>query len=443
MINEAKNIIIKKLKELKIKKWDVLVSSTITYENQFRGLDVEITRNTETINYIIRIFIDKDKNMGIGVVKGSSLNETIIKDTIKNAIKIAKINSSIKYNLPSPGLKYPDLKLAEKQIVSDPFKFLEDISTELTNEIAKYPKIEPTFGKLRVYISKKRLLNHLNLDLDSKSTYIFIEYALKSVLNEKLAEYWAKGYFKNSDQLNLEDRVSKWVSITSDTLKAIRPPLIKSATVLFPPIVLKDAFRNTLGFHITGKAAVEKLSKIKLNTKIADTSFTMNDNGISKGGFGSHPWDGEGIPQRNNQVIKNGVFESRIYDIKHSKILNKESTGNGIRNALGTIDNSFTNLEILPGNSSLESIIAQISYGIIIEEFSWLNPNRITGDFGAEIRNGYLIKNGNISTPIKGGNLSGNIFDMINNIESISNERRFEENTLFPYILFKNLILSS
>ncbi|MHA1253499.1 MAG: metallopeptidase TldD-related protein, partial [Candidatus Helarchaeota archaeon] len=59
------------------------------------------------------------------------------------------------------------------------------------------------------------------------------------------------------------------------------------------------------------------------------------------------------------------------------------------------------------------------------------------------IRNGYIIKNGEISSPIKGGNISGNVFEMINNIENISIEREFEENTLFPYIQFNNLIISS
>ncbi len=443
MIEEAKNLIEKQLKKLNVEKWELLLTKTFTIENQFRGFDLEITRDYEILNYFLRIFVDKNDKMGIGVVQGSTLDEKIINETINSAIKMANLNSSIKYDLISPGSKYPTLDIAENKIISNPFDFIQDISEKLTNIISRYKGVIPTFGKLRAYINDKKLVNYLGLELDSKSTYLFIEYALKAESTNNLAEYWAKSYFKNSDQLDLENRIPKWAKIAKDTLVAKRPQLQKSATVLFPPIVLKDAFTNTIGFHITGKSKVEKISKIKIGDQIASKEFNLTDNGILTGGLRTHPWDGEGTPQRLTKIIENGVFISRIYDLKHAQILNKKSTGNGIRSSNGTIENDFTNLEISPGNTKLSDIISQIKSGVIVEEFSWLNPNRITGDFGAEIRNGYIIKNGEISTPIKGGNLSGNVFDMIKNIEFISIERNFEENTLIPYIVCKNLIISS
>jgi predicted Zn-dependent protease len=44
--------------------------------------------------------------------------------------------------------------------------------------------------------------------------------------------------------------------------------------------------------------------------------------------------------------------------------------------------------------------------------FSWLNPDELTGDFVAEIKLGYRMEHGQ-STPIKGGSLSGNLFDAL------------------------------
>ena len=443
MIEKTRTLIEKYLKQLNVKKWDVLINKIQTLENQFRGLKVEITRDYEIINYNIRIFNDRNENMGIGIVKGSSLNEKIIEDSIIHAKKMAQINSTDKYELTPPGKKYKSLNLAEKIILSDPFEFLQNTSEKLTSEISNHKNVDATFGKFRIYIHNKKLINNLDLDLDSESTSLFIEYAIKSELNGELAEYWAKSHYKNSNQLKLDTRVAKWAKIASDTLKAKHPQSNKSTIVLFPPIVLKDAFRNTLGYHITGKSKVEKISRITVGEKFALESLSMNDNGIIDGGLGSNSWDGEGIPQRNKVIIENGIFKSRIYDLKHAKLLNNKSTGNGIRTSAGSIENSYTNLEILPGTEKLEDMISQISDGIIIEEFSWLNPNKITGDFGAEIRNGYMIKKGKIGEPIKGGNLSGNIFEMVNNILNISIEREFEENTLFPYIVCKDLILSS
>ncbi|TFF89001.1 MAG: TldD/PmbA family protein [Promethearchaeota archaeon] len=443
MIEKTRNLIEKKLKELNVDKWDLLINKTSTFENQFRGIDIEITRDYEIISYIIRVFDDREKEMGIGELTGSSVKKKNIEKSIKHAIKMSKINSSTKYGLNQPGLKYEKLKLYEDKIISDPHGFLKDRSEKLTSIISQQKNVAPTFGKFRIYIKEKKLTNSLGINLDTKSTSLFIEYAIKAESNGNLAEYWAKSYFKNSDQLDLNNRVKKWASIAYDTIKAKEPEQNKSAVVLFPPIILKDAFKNTIGFHITGKSKVEKLNKIEIGEKIASESFTLHDNGLLDGGLNSNPWDGEGTPQRNTLAIKNGIFKERIFDLKHAKILNDKSTGNGLRTEGGSIENTFTNLEINPGDQKLDDIISEISNGLLIEEFSWLNPNRITGDFGAEIRNGYLIKKGEISNPIKGGNLSGNVFEMINNITNISKERKFEENVLLPYILCENLILSS
>ncbi|MBD3227800.1 MAG: hypothetical protein GF329_06395 [Candidatus Lokiarchaeota archaeon] len=442
MIEKTRNLIEKKLKELNVSKWDLLINKTMTFENQFRGLEIEITRNYEIISYIIRVFDDREKEMGIGELTGFSLNEKNIEESIKYGKQMSKINSSTKYDLNQPGLKYERLKLYEDKIISQPYDFLNDTSEKLTNIIAQQNKIEATFGKFRIYVNEKKLTNSLDLDLDKKSTSLFIEYALKAESDGNLAEYWTKSYFKNSEQLDLNNRVKKWASIAYDTIKAKEPEQNKSIMVLFPPIILKDAFKNTIGFQITGKSKVEKLNRMEPDEKIASENFTLHDNGILKGGLNSNPWDGEGTPQQNTQVIENGIFKNRIFDLKHAKILNGESTGNGIRTAGGSIENTFTNMEVKPGDQKLENIISEIRNGILIEEFSWLNPNRITGDFGAEIRNGYLIQNGALS-PIKGGNLSGNVFEMLNNIISISKERKYEENVLLPYFLCKDLILSS
>ena len=41
--------------------------------------------------------------------------------------------------------------------------------------------------------------------------------------------------------------------------------------------------------------------------------------------------------------------------------------------------------------------------------FSWLTPDQARGNFGSEIRVGYLFDKG-MRTPIKGGTVSGNVF---------------------------------
>jgi PmbA protein len=99
-------------------------------------------------------------------------------------------------------------------------------------------------------------------------------------------------------------------------------------------------------------------------------------------------------------------------------------------------------LEIPPGDVSLEEMISSIDVGYYIDRCSWLRPDPRSGNFGAEIRTGYFIKNGEYQYAIKGGNLSGNVLQMIQNCEYISKERKYSNNVLYPYIKFKDLTIS-
>lgn len=87
-------------------------------------------------------------------------------------------------------------------------------------------------------------------------------------------------------------------------------------------------------------------------------------------------------------------------------------------------------------------MISSIKEGYLIEKFSWLNPDELSGFFGAEIRNGYYIKDGEFKNPIKLGNVSGNVLEMIKNCQYISKETEYVENSLLPYIAFANLTVS-
>ncbi|MHA1460026.1 MAG: metallopeptidase TldD-related protein, partial [Promethearchaeota archaeon] len=107
------------------------------------------------------------------------------------------------------------------------------------------------------------------------------------------------------------------------------------------------------------------------------------------------------------------------------------------------IVNGISNFKILPGDISFNDMVSEIKEGYYIDKFSWLNPSEVSGDFGAEIRNGYYILNGEFQNPIKLGNVSGNVLEMVKNCVYISKEREFNENTLFPYMAFKNLNVSS
>jgi predicted Zn-dependent protease len=101
-------------------------------------------------------------------------------------------------------------------------------------------------------------------------------------------------------------------------------------------------------------------------------------------------------------LIEKGVFKNYLYDQKYALNMNRKPTGNGLKATAVNIMNkhiaavvgSPTNLSIKPRKLSLENMIAEVKNGILMEQFSWLNPDRMATSFSSEIRNAYLIKNG-------------------------------------------------
>jgi len=266
---------------------------------------------------------------------------------------------------------------------------------------------------------------------------------MKAQANGKLSEFWDVGYYKEKEHLNFNKRVSDWARKAKDTLKAEIPISASKAIVIFPPSVLKHAITPVIGTHSIAKTHVEKISRFNIAEKVASDNFSLIDDGLLAGGLSSNSWDSEGNPHQMTEVIRNGFFQNRLYDQKYAILEDLKSTGNAKRAESGTVVNAISNFKIPPGDISFNEIISNIKEGYFIEQFSWLHPDEVSGNFGAEIRNGYYIKNGQFKNPIKLGNVSGNILEMVKNCVHISKEREFTENTLFPYMAFENLNVSS
>jgi predicted Zn-dependent protease len=240
----------------------------------------------------------------------------------------------------------------------------------------------------------------------------------------------------------VEKRVKKWASIARNQLKATTPIPADKTTVVFSPGLLNAAFNPVIGHHVLGQSHMDNVSSFDLDAQVASENFTAIDNGLLEGGLHSNPWDAEGNPQGTNAVIQKGVFRKFLYDQKAAIMANTRSTGNCVRLENGSVTSDITNLQVEPGDISFEEIISSIKEGYYIEKCSWLNPDEFSGSFGAEIRSGHYIKDGALQSPIKGGNVSGNVLEMIKRCLYISKERETVSSSQLPYIAFGGLTIS-
>ena len=430
------------IKSKNIQDYEIFLVDRTAFESIVLKDKVDNNREIKDFEYTLRILSQKENETGVGIVKGNSLKLKDIENSINTCIKLSKTNLSTKYYFPDK-CSPPKVTIADKNVISNPLSIKNDLVEELLSEIKEKKDVEPTFGRFRVHVDEISLRNSNNIVLNSLKTFFFVEFSLKAQRNGKISEYWPFLIIKEKSQLNFSNRVDKWAKLAQDSLKAVTPKPGKKVTIVFSPQVLHDAFNTVISTHASGRAFHEKISKFQIDEKVASDNISIIDDGLMEGGLATNGWDGEGTPHQRNDIIKEGVFQTRLFDQKYAILENTKSTGNGRRAIDGSIMNGISNLEITAGDMDFDEMISNVSDGYFIEQFSWLNPSQLTGTFGAEIRAGYYIKDGNLSQPIKLGNVSGNIFKMINNCLYITKKREYFANDLFPYMTFKNLTVSS
>src|SRR5258708_13639269 len=69
----------------------------------------------------------------------------------------------------------------------------------------------------------------------------------------------------------------------------------------------------------------------KLGEKVAGENITIIDDGTMPGGFGTSPFDGEGVPSQRTVVIENGILKSYLLNTYTAKKLGLKTTGSAAR----------------------------------------------------------------------------------------------------------------
>jgi len=436
-----------------VKEYDLYTLKATVYEVQLRGFDIEIVRGpVESIGYTCRALSRRGKLTGQG--RSSCSNSAKLKECIESAKYLSSLNlPETKYEFPS-AKKDKQAKIADNHILKGGPQAVQTYAKRLVEALKtgtkSKPTVKPTFGKIRTYVLDTTLENSSGLRKRKTETYFYVELALKVTSGIKLAEFWPRQFSRTIEGIAPEKALPRWIRLAKDTMKA-KMPTTQRMTVIFNPQSVCDLLVPTVGFHSLGEMQFKKQSVFKEQDLVASENLTIHDDGLHDYALLSSPFDDEGNPQRVTSLIEKGVFKNYLYDQKYALNMNKKPTGNGLKPTAsilnkhsGAIVGSPTNLSIKSGNHSLERMIAEVKNGVLIEQFSWLNPDRMATSFSSEIRNAYLIKNGECTQALKGGMVSGKALDMIKNISGISNQQFIESGAtafscIAPYIRFEDV----
>jgi PmbA protein len=179
----------------------------------------------------------------------------------------------------------------------------------------------------------------------------------------------------------------------------------------------------------------------KLGEKVAGENVTIIDDGTMPGGFGSSPFDGEGIPSRRTMVIERGVLKSYLLNCYTARKLGLKTTGNAARGLAGNPGISAGNFFLQPGTRSAREMLCDVPDGLYLTEFLGFGVNLVTGDFSRGA-SGQWIKNGELAYPVEEITVAGNLKDMLLNISEIGNDLEFRGAVASPTIRIDGLTIA-
>jgi PmbA protein len=176
----------------------------------------------------------------------------------------------------------------------------------------------------------------------------------------------------------------------------------------------------------------------RLGEKIADSSVTAIDDGTVPGGFGTSPFDGEGVPTRRTAVIEKGVLKSYLLNTYTARKLGLKTTGNAARGLAGNPGIGTWNCFLEPGSKTPRQILAAVKSGFYVTELLGFGVNLVTGDYSRGA-SGLWIENGELAYPVEEVTIAGNLKDMLNHIAEIGNDLEFRGSTASPTLRIEGM----
>jgi PmbA protein len=228
------------------------------------------------------------------------------------------------------------------------------------------------------------------------------------------------------------------------TLRRLGARKIASTQV---PIVLDpqvaESILDNIFEAVNGDAVYRQSSFLagKLGEKVAASNITIIDDGTIPEGFGTEPFDGEGVPTQRTPVIENGVLKSYLLNTYTAKKLGLKTTGNAARGLAGNPGIGSGNFFLQKSERTPQQIIAGIQRGLYVTQFLGFGVNMVTGDFSRGA-SGLWIENGELAYPVEEITVAGNLKDMLNNISEIGNDLEFRGSTAGPTLRIDGMTIA-
>ncbi len=162
----------------------------------------------------------------------------------------------------------------------------------------------------------------------------------------------------------------------------------------------------------------------KQGAAIASKKLSITDDPFLARGFGTRPFDGEGIASVARPIVENGVLRNIYVDTYY-----------GRKAGLPVTSGSPSNRVVALGDKDRDRWIKDVKRGILITSWMGGNADNNSGDFSFGIR-GHLIEKGQIGAPIGEMNVTGNLIALFGTLVGVGNDPWRASSIVAPTLVF-------
>ncbi len=213
------------------------------------------------------------------------------------------------------------------------------------------------------------------------------------------------------------------------------------------PVVFDPETSRSLIAHVfeavRGDAIYRSASFLteKLRQRVAGDNVTILDDGIRPGGFGSRPFDDEGISSSVTSVIEKGILRNYLTNCYTARKLNLQTTGNAARGLTGPPAVGPKNFYLAAGPHRAGDILRNVKEGFYVTELIGFGVNIVTGDYSRGAA-GLWIENGELTFPVEEVTIAGNLGEMLNHVEMIGSDLEFRSAFAAPTLLITGMTVA-
>ena len=228
-----------------------------------------------------------------------------------------------------------------------------------------------------------------------------------------------------------EELASQVTDRVDELFEAVRPKGGQMSVVMgagASGILLHEAMGHAFEADFNRKG--QSIFSGKMGQRVCPEGISIVDDGTLACNRGSGNYDDEGVAGEKTYMVSDGILTSYLHDRVSASWYDVKPTGNGRRenfryNPIPRMRATYME----SGNADPQALIASVSHGVYVDEFSNGQVKIGEGDFTFYVKSGYLIENGILTTPIKDINIIGNGPQALADIAGVGNDLKIDNGT--------------